>query len=72
MEDIIIRRTSLGTHGKLGYDTVEEIAEIAAPLLNMNENEKVKAIEDYKEKVKNHYKLNEKFIEKGTEKYVTH
>jgi glycerol-3-phosphate dehydrogenase len=72
LEDIIIRRTSLGTHGTLGYHTVEDIAEIAAPLLNMNENEKVQAIEDYKEKVKNHYKLNEKFIEKGTENYVTH
>ena len=72
IEDIIIRRTSLGTHGNLGYDCVDEIVEIAAPILGMNEVEKVKAVEDYKAKVKNHYKLNDNLIRKDLKEYASH
>ena len=72
IEDIIIRRTSLGTHGDLGYECVDEIVEIAAPILGMNEIEKVKAVEEYKAKIKRHYKINEKLIKKDLEEYAGH
>ena len=59
LKDIIIRRTSIGTHEDLGYNCAKDIAEIAAEILDWSEERKIKEISSYKESVKYYYNLKE-------------
>ena len=70
LKDIIIRRTSIGTHEDLGYNCAEDVAEIAAEILDWNEERKIKEINNFKESVKYYYNLNNKFIYKSREENV--
>ncbi|MEN8191297.1 MAG: glycerol-3-phosphate dehydrogenase/oxidase [Bacteroidota bacterium] len=70
LKDIILRRTSLGTHEDLGYNCVEKVAEIAAELLAWSEERKIKEIDNYKKSVKYYYNINNKFIYERSETNV--
>lgn len=70
LKDIIIRRTSIGTHEDLGYNYAEDIAEITAEVLDWSEERKIKEIDIFKESVKYYYNLNNKFIYKNREANV--
>jgi len=70
LKDIIVRKTSIGTHEDLGYNCAEDVAEIAAEILNWNEDKKIKEINSFKESVQYYYNLNNKFIYKSREENV--
>ncbi len=53
--DIMLRRTSLGTHAGLGLDCVARVAEIAAPLLAWDARQVEREIETYTHWVKTHH-----------------
>lgn len=55
LEDILIRRTGIGTSACLGLDCVEKTAEIAASYFQWNEREKDNAIMRYKQNIKRLY-----------------
>jgi len=65
LKDIIIRRTSIGTHEDLGYNCVEDIAKITAEILDWSEEKKIKEINSFKESITYYYNLNKKFISKS-------
>jgi glycerol-3-phosphate dehydrogenase len=55
LEDILIRRTGIGTSACLGLDCVEKVAKVAASYFNWKNREKKEAINTYKETVKKYY-----------------
>jgi len=55
LEDILIRRTGIGTSACLGLECVEKVAEIAASYFKWNAMEEQEAIKRYKENVKRLY-----------------
>ncbi len=62
LKDIILRRTTLGTHEDLGYNSVEIMAEIASNILDWDERRKELEISNLKESINYHFNLNQKFI----------
>lgn len=70
LKDIIIRRTSIGTHEDLGYNCAEDIAEIAAEILDWSKERKIQEIDSFKESVKYYCNLNNNFIYKRREENV--
>lgn len=57
LEDILIRRTGIGTNITLGLDCVEEVSKIAANILNWNENVRLENIEKYKAAIEFFYAI---------------
>lgn len=55
LEDILIRRTGIGTSKCLGLDCVEIVAEIAAPHFNWDKKNIAENILSYKTKIKKYY-----------------
>ena len=55
LDDILVRRTGIGSSKCLGLDCVESAADIAAPYFKWNRQEKKENIKSYKEKVKRIY-----------------
>jgi len=70
LNDIIIRRSSIGTHEDLGYNCAEDVANIAATILDWSDERKIKEINSFKESVKYYYNLNNKFIYKSRKEDV--
>ena len=54
----------------MGYNCAEDVAEIAAEILDWSEERKIKEINNFKESVKYYYNLNNKFIYKSREENV--
>jgi glycerol-3-phosphate dehydrogenase len=70
LNDIIIRRTSIGTHEDLGYNCVEDIAEIAAEVLDWSDEKKMIEINSFKESVRYYFNLNKKIIYKSRKENI--
>jgi len=70
LKDIILRRSSIGTHEDLGYNSVESVAEIAATLLNWDKERREEEIRDFKESINYFYNINSRFIYKKREENV--
>jgi glycerol-3-phosphate dehydrogenase len=67
LKDIILRRSSIGTHEDLGYNSVESIAEIASSILNWSDEQKKEEIKTYKESIRYYYNINNSFIHQERE-----
>ena len=55
LSDIMLRRTSLGTHAGLGLDCLERVVTLAAPLLQWDESERARQQTLYQKWVEKHH-----------------
>lgn len=62
LKDIILRRSSIGTHEDLGYNSVENIAEFVSTILNWSKERKEEEIINFKESIHYYYNINNNFI----------
>lgn len=60
LEDILIRRTGIGTSKTLGLDSVDEASKIVAEYLNWSENTRIENVEKYKNTVEYFYEIKNK------------
>jgi len=70
LKDIILRRTSIGTHEDLGYNSAENIAAIAAEILGWSELKKDEEISNFKESIHYYYNINNNLILREREMHV--
>jgi len=55
LSDIMLRRTSLGTHAGLGLECLDRVVELAAPLLDWDADEQRQQKRDYQNWVEKHH-----------------
>lgn len=70
LKDIILRRSSLGTHEDLGYNSASKIAEIASEILNWSKERKDEEISNFKESLHYYYNINTNLIFKERDIHV--
>ncbi len=64
LKDIILRRSSIGTHEDLGYNSAENVAETASFIFNWSKERKEEEITTFKESINYYYNINSNFIYK--------
>lgn len=55
LSDIMLRRTSLGTHAGLGLECMDRVIQLAAPLLDWDSDEQAQMKQDYQNWVEKHH-----------------